>query len=105
LKNKCSAAHTFEVREVTPSFTLVEGVTDTLEEATLEARLSRELCRRMLAATCAEVEPRCTMQLVEDRRLLDGDREILCSGANSPCFGRHSKYLQIALPKSDTAGK
>jgi len=80
-----------------PSFTLVEGVTETLEEATLEARLSRELCRRMLAATCAEVEPRCTMQLAEERRRDEGDSEILCSGANRPCFGRHSKYLHIGI--------
>jgi hypothetical protein len=77
-----------------PSLILVEGVTDTLDEATLEARLSREFCRRMLAATWAEVEPRCTMQFVEDKRREDGDREILCRGANRPCLGRHSKYLQ-----------
>lgn len=28
-----------------------------------------------------------------DGRLLDGDLDTLCAGANSPCIGRHSKYL------------
>lgn len=32
----------------------------------------------------------CIMQIV---LLLDGDRLTLCAGANRPCLGRHSKYL------------
>lgn len=76
---------------VVPPAVLVLVVLMTLE-ATLDASDSREPLFFWRLVTLRAAPLGLCATLIDDL-LLDGDLLTLCAGANRPCLGEHSKYL------------
>lgn len=77
---------------VVPLVVLALALTLVTLDAMLEASDSREpLLFWRLATFRAAPVGLCIILM--DGLLLDGDLLTLCTGANRPCFGGHSKYL------------
>jgi hypothetical protein len=76
---------------VAPLAVLVLALMLVMLDAMLEASDSREplfFCKLMFRAA-----PVGLYTILVDGLLLDGDLLTLCMGANRPCLGGHSKYL------------